>query len=136
MREGWWNDDYYILFDESEVKQRTERYGVDRHLPGFTVVGMKTWDDFIVRDGHRALFVVPTVPLTPRHLKPLGAANVPEDLSRDARWEGKIKWWIKPLIFGGDPQDPSNSTWISLEEHAQLVRWWNDKYQEIVAAGG
>jgi hypothetical protein len=131
MKEGWRNGDYYILFDEREVEQITARYGVARYLPGFTVIGLKGWDDFIVRDAHLALFLVPTVPAIPRHLQALAASIASEELERDPRWEGKIKWWIKPIVFGGDPQDPSNSTWLSLEQHAQFVRWWNDLFQSL-----
>jgi hypothetical protein len=41
----------------------TEGYGIPRHLPGFAVVAISGWDDFIVRDEAGAVFRVPTVPL-------------------------------------------------------------------------
>jgi hypothetical protein len=48
MHEGWLGEDYVVLFDESEVAAASERYGAWRLLPGFTVLGLRSWDDFIV----------------------------------------------------------------------------------------
>lgn len=53
------------------------------------------------------------------------------NLERDDRLAGKIKWYIKPVIFGGDPQIGDNLMWVSHEEHAQLVRWWNKYYRDL-----
>jgi hypothetical protein len=40
---------------------------------------------------------------------------------------------VKPLIFGGDPSSHENQTWITHEQHAQLVRYWNDMYRSLKA---
>jgi hypothetical protein len=42
-----------------------------------------------------------------------------------------VKWYTKPVVFGGDPLDQENTIWVTLEEHVQLVKWWNDRYQEL-----
>ena len=132
MVEGWWNEDYFVLFAEDEVQPLTERYSLGSWLPGFTVLGLKGWDSFIVRDQDGVLFVVPTVPAISRYLQPLPAPIARDALRRDSRWEGKIKWWIQPIVFGGDPGDAKNVAWVSLDQHAQLVRWWNEKYRSMV----
>jgi len=44
---------------------------------------------------------------------------------------GKIKWYIKPVLFGGEPELSDNIKWVELDQHAQLVRFWNQKYREI-----
>jgi hypothetical protein len=54
-----------------------------------------------------------------------------EKLERDDRFIGKIKWYMQPIIFGGDPNAGSNMTWVDLPNHQKLVRWWNDKYREL-----
>ena len=36
--------------------------------------------------------------------------------------------------FGGDPNDPANTTWVDREQHGQLVAWWNERY-ETASAG-
>ncbi len=32
---------------------------------------------------------------------------------------------IKPVIVGGDPVDPQNKTWVTRQQHFELVRYWN-----------
>jgi hypothetical protein len=32
---------------------------------------------------------------------------------------------IKPIIVGGDPTDPKNKTWVTRQQHFELVRFWN-----------
>jgi hypothetical protein len=34
---------------------------------------------------------------------------------------------VKPIVFGGDAGAGENLVWVSHEEHAQLVKFWNDK---------
>jgi hypothetical protein len=135
VTEGWWKDSYFILFDENEIRDRTEGYGISLYLPGYEIVGLMGWDDFIVRDARQVLHLVPTVPLGPKYLRTLAAPIVREVLERDPRWEGRIKWWLKPIVFGGDPKDEGNVTWVTPMQHAQLVRWWNDQYQSMVRPG-
>jgi hypothetical protein len=48
----------------------------------------------------------------------------------DAKVRGRIKWYIKPIVFGGDPNLGDNVTWITLRQHFELVTWWNRKYRE------
>jgi hypothetical protein len=60
---------------------------------------------------------------------------LPDDLSLepDDRFTGKIKWYLKPLIFGGDPQDKDNITWVTPKQHSELVVWWNEQYKTVKA---
>lgn len=53
------------------------------------------------------------------------------ELEPDSRLAGKIKWYIKPLIFGGDPESEDNLTWLPHDQHIDLVTWWNAKYREV-----
>jgi len=32
---------------------------------------------------------------------------------------------ITPVIVGGDPVDPRNKTWVTRQQHFELVRYWN-----------
>ena len=129
MNEGWYGDDDLILFAEPEIREAGKRYAISEFLPGLQVVGLRGWDDFIVRDTDGRTYSVPTVPVELQYLKPFSLpdpALVPEP---DERFRGKIKWYTKPVVFGGDPNFGDNMTWVSHEEHAQLVRWWNDLYR-------
>jgi hypothetical protein len=129
MNEGWYGDDYLVLFEE-KAPSLEKAYGLVEALPGYRLVGLRGWDDFIVEDTAGARFTVPTVPLLPRYLKPFGAATTQSDAAPDDPTKGRIKWNITPIIFGGDPKLGDNVRWVTLDEHAQLVKWWNTKYRE------
>lgn len=128
MVEGWHGDEYLILFEESDWELVANRYDLGRLLPNFQVLGLRGWDDFVVRDTAARTYTVPTVPLaleflTPYHL----AAN--STLAPDARFTGKIKWYLQPIVFGGDQNPGPNLAWVSHEQHGELVRFWNEKYR-------
>jgi hypothetical protein len=132
MITGWQSDDYLILFEEqAEAIELTQRYGIHDRIPGHTLIGLRGWGNFILMspDGHQK--TVPTVPLTADELEDW---PMPIDLSaieHDSRVDGKIKWYVTPLIFGGSPTDKQNITWVTVDQHVDLVRWWNSKYDEI-----
>jgi hypothetical protein len=48
-----------------------------------------------------------------------------------SRSGGKIKWYVKPIVFGMDAAIGENVKRAGLEEHAQFVRWWNDRYRSV-----
>jgi hypothetical protein len=47
VREGWLEDEYLILFEESEAVAIADGYGVPVALPGFELIGLRGWDDFL-----------------------------------------------------------------------------------------
>jgi hypothetical protein len=131
MQEGWHGEEYLVLFDASEAPQASARYDIARSLPGYEVVGLRGWDDLIVRDPAGALFTVPTVPLLPSDLEPFQLPESSTALERDPRFTGRIKWYVTPIVFGGDPGAGENLIWVDHERHSQLVRWWNDQYRQL-----
>ena len=131
MREGWHGNDYLILFDEPEVVPASERYELLRLLPGFKALGLLGWDDFIVRNDSGQTYSVPTIPVDTRYLSPLSLPDGGSALHPDPRFSGKIKWYVKPIVFGGDARVGENQVWVSHEEHAQLVKFWNEKYRTL-----
>jgi hypothetical protein len=127
MTEGWTSqDDYLILFGESERVAAENRYGFATLLPGFRLLGLRGWDDFIVEDTAGRIYCIPTVPAQREHLEIYAASELETSLKPDSRFAGKIKWYVKPIAFGGDPDIETNLIWVDHEQHAQLVRWWND----------
>ena len=131
MKEGWLGDEYLILFEGSEIDAATGCYAVALVLPGFDLIGLRGWDDFIVRDQNGDFFSVPTGPFDMKKLTPFQMPNGAPDLQPDDRFAGRIKWYVKPVLFGGDPEIGDNLVWVSHEEHAELVRWWNERYREL-----
>ena len=134
MNEGWLDQEYLILFTESEIESTTQRYGLPGFLPGYDVVGLRGWDDLIVRDSAGQTYTVPTVPLDTKYLAPY---TIPRgNLTPEELLSGKIKWYVKPIAVGGDPELESNLIWVTHEQHAQLVIWWNTRYQEFISQRG
>ncbi len=129
MTEGWNGDDYLILFDEGEISLVSDRYAISRSLPGFQVIGLRGWDDFIVRDSAGQIYCVPTVPAIPQYLSPFALPKMSLSLKPDERFRSTIKWCVTPLAFGGDPNVDQNIVWVTHDQHAQLVRFWNDRYR-------
>jgi hypothetical protein len=131
MREGWCNDDYWSLCeDQNEAERLTGTYGLGDYLPGYFIVGLKGWDDFILCDHQAQYFLVPTVPLEQGSLTPFSFAAASLRLESDDKLTGKIKWYVKPIRFGGDPTAKENMAWLSQNEHVQAVRWWNKFYYD------
>jgi hypothetical protein len=130
ITEGWSGADYYTFFDVDDHLLMTSEYGVDRLLPGYTVVGLIGWDDFLLCLDNK-YFTCPTVPIQIQHVTRLSLRQLPTVLSSDDRLAGQCKWYITPLVFGGDPKDDSNICWVDYKHHRELVRWWNAKYKEL-----
>ena len=135
MIQGWHNDDYLILFDEQdEASSIRDRYAIATVFPDFTLVGLTGWDDFILLDASGKLFTAPTVPLVREQLRPLTCEIDTTKLRPDPRFTDRIKWYIQPLVFGGDPSSRQNMAWLSLDQHTEAVKWWNNKYRELKCA--
>jgi hypothetical protein len=105
-------------------------------LPGFEILGLRGWDDFIVRNVQDQAYSVPTLPLDPRYLTPFSSLDLKAVLRPDERFTAKMKWYVKPILFGGHPDAAENLSWINHEEHAQLVKWWNNLYRDLKAPPG
>ena len=132
MITGWYSDDYLILFEEqSEAIEMTRRYGLSSRIPEHTLIGLRGWSDFILMSSGRQLKIVPSVPLITDELEDWPVQIDLSALEPDPRFGDKIKWHVTPLIFGGSPTDEQNISWLTLDQHVDLVRWWNRKYDEI-----
>jgi hypothetical protein len=135
MTEGWNGDNYLVLFNDEEVQSASRRYDIAALLPGCLVVGLSFWDDFIVQDEHGATYTLPAVPCDSTELVRFRVPAA-DELVPDTRFAGKVRWFIKPVKFGGDPTATENTTWVTLAEHAEFVRWWNALYRDLMANRG
>jgi hypothetical protein len=133
MIEGWHGDEYLILFDEAECDDLTRRYDLHAYIPDHGIVGLRGWDDFILQNSQGDLLTTPTVPLSHQYLAPLAFVIQRQQIQVDERLRGKIKWYINPLVFGGDPASSDNLAWVTLEQHVELVKWFNRLYKQITA---
>lgn len=132
MKDGWHDEEYFALAEsQQEAMQLTAEYGISATLPGYFFIGLIGWDDFILSDTSGNYFRVPTVPLTNEYLESYQFPVEKIRMEEDPRFTGKVKWYGTPLIFGGSPTDEKNMSWVSFSQHAQLVCWWNAKYQKV-----
>jgi len=49
----------------------------------------------------------------------------------DDRYAGRIKWYIQPIVFGGNPASEENVAWIDIKKHQEFVIWWNEEYRQL-----
>ena len=132
MITGWHGDEHLIVFEEPlEAIDMTRRYGIDERIPAHTLIGLRGWDDFILMSPDRGQKIVPTVPLIVNELTEWRLPNDLSALESDPMTHGKIKWYVTPLVFGGSPTDEENIAWVTIDQHVELVRWWNSKYDDI-----
>ena len=122
MIEGWYGSDHLILFNEAEIAAVSDRYAVSEFLPVYKVIGLRGWDNFILQDSSGATYCAPTVPAVAEHLSAYALPSAGATLSPDDRLQGKIKWYVKPIVFGGDPQSDANIIWVCHDQHGQLVK--------------
>lgn len=132
MIQGWHNDDYLVLFEEQgEALKMADRYAIASSLPNYSLVGIRSWDDFILRDTKNQFFTIPTVPLDAQYIQPFALEIDLSKITADHRFANKIKWYVKPLVFGGDANAEGNITWITIDEHVEAVKWWNQLYRDL-----
>ncbi|QEM67730.1 hypothetical protein FO488_05885 [Geobacter sp. FeAm09] len=131
MKEGWIGDDYLILFDDSEQAEITEGYKLETYLLGYRIKAILGWDDFIITNPAGDQWRVPAVPLAQKYLEKSEKTFQSDQLETDSSHAGKIKWYVQPIVFGGDPAAEENMIWIDLKSHQELVVWWNEKYRQL-----
>ena len=131
MIEGWHGDDYLLLFDGAEAAAFSARYELGRFLAGYSLIGLRGWDDFIVKDANGQFATVPTVPMSVEYLVPLDISIDASRMESDDRFRGRVKWHRNPLVFGGSPTDKENIVSVPLEQHVDLVKFWNGCYHRL-----
>ncbi len=133
MREGWLGDEYIVLFSDDESSAFADACDLGTTLPGFAALGLRGWHDLIGRDETGQTFTIPSVPLDRKYI---AAFDLPDAsrLKADERFVGKVRWLVKPLVFGGSPDAESNIAWVTHQQHVELVRWWNEQYRVAKAS--
>lgn len=92
MLEGWHEDEYIILFEGEEHLAVARACELNATLPGYSVLGLRSWHDFIVQDQAGVTFTIPSVPLDARYIASF-KLPVPSELQPDARLAGKVNGW-------------------------------------------
>ena len=40
MKEGWYKDNYFILFEGDEIQEKTKEYSITEFIPGYELIGL------------------------------------------------------------------------------------------------
>ncbi|MGE9293812.1 MAG: hypothetical protein ACQKBW_09385 [Puniceicoccales bacterium] len=134
MKEGWYGNEYLVLFEGEEIEARTNDYAIPTYMPGHTLLGLAAWDNFIVREDKTGkVYKVLTLPMRPEYREPcdIDLADAEFKLDRDARYYQKVKWYIDPVVFGGDPEPGENMVWLPHKEHVEAVLYWNNIFENM-----
>lgn len=130
MNSGWNDEIFYNLFEDNEIKMFNQKYILTNKPNEYKIIGLYFWDDFIVSKGQE-LVKIPTIPFDLKYEEKIEINLENIHLDNDKKINNYIKWYNKPLIFGGSPELDDNIQWINIEHHIELVNFWNKKYREI-----
>jgi hypothetical protein len=130
MVQGWNNSNYLFLVEnKDESFEFTIKYKFNEFLPEFQFVGILNWDEFLVADSNSKHYVIPTIPLDVKYLTPIPDFDQEFNLIPDQKLFNLIRWHVMPVVFGGDPTSEENIKWIDLDQHVDVVIWWNEQYR-------
>lgn len=157
--EGFVGDEYFILWRAADLMLYNEAYEVTKHAPGLFIFGSNGGGEayaFDLRDPGVPVVRVPFVGMSldfaeviaenfeqlleefqrvaeeqsedDEAEKPHGENNTSQPLDRPRDME---IWDIKPIMLGGDPEDPKNKTSLDRKSHIQAVRYWNKVISDL-----
>ena len=145
-REGFVGEIYLRLYRLLELPALNQAYEVGRYLPGYTMFGSTGGGEgYFVEHKHGTLLRIPMIPMLLEFSEVVGrslpeflktAASGKRRLEADTDTIGLELHEIKPIVFGGDPEDPQNKTLLSPPKHAEAVRHWNQIFRDLRSKGG
>ena len=128
-------ENFLVLWGHDELERFNEAYEVRTYASDLLLIGSTGLGEALAYDyGDPATPVVfvPFVGLS-RTRTLFAAASLKEYILK----LGPIKpqglgeadetevFEIKPILFGGDPVDPKNKTFVNRSQHIELARFWN-----------
>jgi len=146
--EGFIGKAYLRFYSADGILEVNQAYAVAEYLPGFLLIASNTIGDAIC---FRPPFMegrvvqVPFIPLRLDYaervessfsdfIARLAASRVgARSLSTsdiNPAVIGKEIFQRHPIVLGGSPTDPNNRDLVSVEEHPELVRYWNNVFRQ------
>lgn len=136
--EGFIGDRYIVFWKAEELADFNREYEVGKYAPGMLLFGSHGGGEaygFDTRSAAMPIVCVPFIGMELRYASPVAkdfadllcpACGAAMSNHRDDRLtRGMDLVEIKPIIVGGDPVDPENKTWVTRQQHFELVRFWN-----------
>lgn len=131
-REGWLGDVYVRVYAPSSRRSVAALYEMEKFLPHHEPWG--SWGgDALCHAQDGKFYRVPWIPLSAAYCQEVYAGigelhkaltNLHEATPAYEHF-GKEVHFIKPLVFGGDPNDPTNVAMIDQKAHAEICCFWN-----------
>ena len=147
--EGFIGDKYCRFYSIDKLIALNQAFMVKDFAPGLFIFGSTGGGEaftFDTRNSPASIVEIPFIPMDIKYAKVLGKTildffialsgqsknETPHAINMDLI--GKEVHEIQPIVFGGNPVDPKNKTFLIPEDYAKLVVWWNKQYQKVVAS--
>ena len=147
--EGFIGEEFYRLYSVEQLLSLNPAYGVDEFMPGFVLIGSNGGGESYLLDARHTpapVFRIPFIPMIEAYGSQMalsvsvwqqGLAAISPAMSiihtPSSRTFGKEIHEINPIVFGGSPTDPKNRALVPLEQHAEIVVWWNRTFRRVSA---
>lgn len=143
--EGFLGQRYLRLYRLSELSALNEQYQMAQYNPDLIIFGSDGYGEAFAFD--RSSWKVLNIPLIPLPIPGEEIDQVAENFSdfvrscaaspqthpTDPQSIGKEVHLKKPLCFGGDWNDHTNIILVTPGQHAELARYWNNLYRDLLA---
>jgi len=146
-REGFLGQQYLRLYRPAELRALNDAYGIDPRCVGFVLFGSDGYGEgfgFSCNDGSVLKF--PQIPL-PVEGEEEGADKIASSFDAFIRLKAATPTTLRPnpacigmelhlkqpLCFGGDWRAPENQVLVTPGKHAELARYWNNIYRDLLA---
>jgi hypothetical protein len=147
-QEGFLGQQYLRLYRLDELRSLNEAYQSSLYDPGLVIFASDGYGEaFAYFNGDPRVYKIPAIPL------PVAGEDkdlVAPDFATFASFHGSIPPTMrpnpssvgmelhlkKPLCFGGDFRDEDNLVMVTPTQHAELARYWNQMYRDILRQQG
>lgn len=145
--EGFVGESYFRLYPAEKIIPLNTLYGTSEFAPNLLIFGSNGGGEAFAFDKRRTPIRITQIPFIPMrleyaidrgeslseciaHLKANSKPNPPAS-QLNPSLIGKEIHEILPVVFGGDTIDQANKVFLTPEEYAPYVVWWNRKYQQL-----
>lgn len=141
--EGFSGDEYLRIYDPEHWDRINREYQSDRFIPGYQIIG-SIESEAVCLGPDSVVYLIPFIPMSVEFkevyrnsLEELKGIMEKELKPASSAYEnyGLEVHFVKPIAFGGDPDDKSNVKFIPQPEHARICSFWNQVYFRIENKG-
>src|SRR4051812_12487051 len=151
--EGFVGQSYFRLYPVENLAKLNAAFGVQEFAPGLVIFGSNGGGEafaFDMRTSAPGVVQLPFIPMAYEYIierspsfadflvrmarpDPGDHRTLPTHINPDTL--GKEIHEITPIVFGGSPTDPANKAYLTTEQYAEYVVWWNRTYRNVRSQG-